>query len=186
MSKRTTPYNDTELIAVIHGQTGREREMACSELYSRYGQRVYVYCRRILDDSRTAEDVLQETFIRVIKSVQNGEQIGNVHGYIFQVARNLCLNVKRQRRTELIQVDEFEYPHSDNQFENQDLKEVLGLSLDVLPEDQREAVVLQLYNGYSYQEIGDLMNVPVTTVRNWVVRAKVSLRKTLSPYFTDK
>ncbi len=186
MSKRTTPYSDTELIAVIHGQTGREREMACSELYSRYGQRAYVYCRRILDDSRSAEDVLQETFIRVIKSAQNGEQIINLQAFIFRIARNLCLNVKRQRKSSLIQSDEFEYPHSDNQFENQDLKEVLGLSLDILPDDQREAVVLQLYNGYSYQEIGDMMNVPVTTVRNWVVRAKVSLRKTLAPYFQDK
>ena len=53
------------------------------------------------------------------------------------------------------------------------------------PDDHREAVVLQLYNGYSYDEIGTMMNVPVTTVRNWVVRAKSKLRATLAPYFDN-
>ena len=185
MHTRPTLQSDAELIATIRERSGREREMACSEIYSRYSQKVYVYCRRILDDSRSAEDILQETFVRLVKSAQSDVVIENVHSFIFRIARNLCLNMKRERRVELIEFEEFSHSNSGSQFDNQDLKEVLSLSLNILPDDHREAVVLQLYNGYSYDEIGTMMNVPVTTVRNWVVRAKAKLRATLAPYFDN-
>ena len=50
---------------------------------------------------------------------------------------------------------------------------------------QREALVLQVYGGLSYLEIAEVMGVPMTTVRNWIVRAKDKMRKIVAPYFQE-
>jgi RNA polymerase sigma factor (sigma-70 family) len=69
--------------------------------------------------------------------------------------------------------------------ERSELIALLDVALEVLPDEQREALILQVYEDMSYQEIADFMNVPLTTVRNWVVRAKKRLRDELQQYWTD-
>ncbi|GAB1370813.1 hypothetical protein MASR1M45_08750 [Candidatus Kapaibacterium sp.] len=57
------------------------------------------------------------------------------------------------------------------------------MGLELLPDMHKEAFILQAFQGLSYSEIAAVLDVPVTTVRNWIVRAKSKLREILLPYF---
>jgi RNA polymerase sigma-70 factor (ECF subfamily) len=70
--------------------------------------------------------------------------------------------------------------------EEQELTKLVAMSLDLLPEEYREALTLQIYGGLSYQEIGESMGVPVTTIRNWIVRAKQKMQEILAPYYEEQ
>ena len=59
---------------------------------------------------------------------------------------------------------------------------MIDSALNLIPEEQAEAFMLQVYQGMSYNEIAEFFEVPVSTVRNWVVRAKKKLRDILIPY----
>ncbi|MBL7999985.1 MAG: RNA polymerase sigma factor, partial [Candidatus Kapabacteria bacterium] len=173
-------HNDVDLYYML-AEHGAERERAFAELYSRHGQRVYLYCRKILGDSTAADDVFQDTFIRFLNSVSTERVMTNVAAFLLRIARNLCLNYKRDHKTNAVMFEDFHLPTADKQVESQETARLITMALDLLPDEYREALVLQMYNGMSYEEIGEQLGVPVTTVRNWVVRAKKRMREILAP-----
>jgi len=81
---------------------------------------------------------------------------------------------------------ETENPLGEAAIEQNELAEILAMALELLPEHYRQAVVLQCYNGLTYQEIADVLGVPLSTARNWIVRAKAHLRTILEPYWQDR
>ena len=81
--------------------------------------------------------------------------------------------------------DELEIPVEEHPVESRELERLVSTALDLLPEEQREAFVLQIYDGLSYKEIAEVIDRPVSTVRNPVVRAKQKVRKVLAPYLED-
>ena len=108
----------------------------------------------------------------------------NVPAYLLRIARNLCLNAKRDHKT-TVALEDFHFQFEDRSAEHAELARLVAMALDLLPEEHREAISLQTYGGLSYQEIADIMGVPMTTVRNWIVRAKRKMRGILTPYLTD-
>ncbi len=175
---------DSELFERLRGN-GKEREAAFAELYNRHSRRVYLYCLRILGDEEHANDVFQETFLRLLQSANRVERIDNVPAYVLRIARNLCFDNKKRNARELVPIEELNIAVEDVTLESKELARLVALALDLLPENHREAFVLQTYNGLSYKEIADLMEVPMTSVRNWVVRAKRKIREVLSPYLEE-
>ena len=67
--------------------------------------------------------------------------------------------------------------------EADETSKIVQMSRYLLPKEERESLVVQVYGGLSDIEIGEVMGVPMTTVRNWIVRAKDKMRKIVSPYF---
>ncbi|MCU0330085.1 MAG: RNA polymerase sigma factor [Candidatus Kapabacteria bacterium] len=171
--------SDSDLFSLL---SGAERERAFSEIYGRYNRRVYAYCRTILGDSVRADDVFQETFLSFLRSAERGTAVDNVLAYLLRIARNHCLNAKARERFVLDSEDVLDALSVQPSVETDELHNVVRIALDVLPEHHREAVVLQMYDEMSYEEIGVVMDVPVSTVRNWVVRGKRRLRNVLSSY----
>ena len=96
MEKSYTSYSDDELIVLL-SKSGREAERAFTVLYNRYSSRIHAYCYRIIEDSTYAEDMFQETFIRFFQTAKSGRAISNVPGFMITIARNLCLNYKRDK-----------------------------------------------------------------------------------------
>jgi len=179
-------YGDTELFALLSGDP-KSKESAFTELYTRHSSRVYRYCRYILADSDAADDVFQETFIRFLHSGEKATNVSNVPAYLLRIARNLCLNAKRDDKSAHSEViEDLEIPMEDKTVEMAELGRLIEMALALLPEEHREAFVLQEYNGLSYKEIADVTNVPLTTVRNRVVRAKKKLREILTPYLEEQ
>lgn len=171
--------SDSDLFSLL---SGSERERAFAEIYGRYNRRVYAYCRTILGDSVRADDVFQETFLSFLRSAERGTPVDNVLAYLLRIARNHCLNARARERFVLDSEDVLDALSVQPSVEADELHNVVRIALDVLPEHHREAVVLQMYDEMSYEEIGVVMDVPVSTVRNWVVRGKRRLRNVLSSY----
>lgn len=186
--------SDRELYAQLSGSK-LERDRAFAEIYHRYSPNVYRYCLKILQDESAAQDVFQDTFLRILKHAESKEArkepVNNLPAFLLRVARNLCLNVKRDasRKPQGVEISEERETAHDRDAETlmgeRELSELLLKSIELLPEHQQEAIALQTYGGLSYEEIGEVMNVPVSTVRNWIVRGKERLRKIITPYLRE-
>jgi len=139
---------------------------------------------RAVGDEALADDLFQDTFLRFLKSASQEREMTNVPAYLLRIARNLCLNAKRDHKT-TVALEDFHFQFEDRSAEHAELARLVAMALDLLPDDHKEALSLQTYGGLSYKEIADIMGVPMTTVRNWIVRAKKKMREILSPYLAD-
>ena len=184
MKYNFSKYSDSELLRLI-GEGKKAKDDAFNELYNRYSKKIYFYCKKILGNEQQAEDVFHDVFINVVKSAGNRNIVNNVPGYLFKIARNLCLNVQRTVKPELISIDEI----SENELydrKQDDLEDLISSAIELLPHDQRESFVMQMYLGMTYNEIAITLEVPVSTVRNRIVRAKVRMKEILSPFFEKR
>jgi RNA polymerase sigma-70 factor, ECF subfamily len=173
--------NDEDLMDRFKGGD----EKAFVELYNKYKRRVYAYCARMMNSQEMADDLFQEVFVRVARK-RDRFQAGSFSAWLFAIARNLCLNALRDNVThvalddvaETLQTpaDEAEYDQS---------LEILKEAIEGLPTDLREPLVLRVYSGLSYQEIADLTETKLATVKVRIFRAKQRLHEMLAPYFMD-
>ncbi len=161
-------------------------EGAFVELYNRYNRRVYAYCIRMLSSKESADDLFQEVFIRVSRK-RNRFQGGSFSAWLFAIARNLCLNALRDsvHHVALEEVEETLQTAPDEAEYDPSL-ELLKKAVEQLPPDLREPLVLRVYNDLSYQEIADLTETKLATVKVRIFRAKQRLHELLAPYFLDK
>ncbi|MCO5251777.1 MAG: RNA polymerase sigma factor [Candidatus Kapabacteria bacterium] len=185
MMKNYKRYNDEELISITASEPEPEKSGAFSELYNRHCNKLYLYCRKIFGDGTYAEDIFQDTFMQLIRSIESKIVIGNVQGYLLRTARNLSLNFKRNNNKLLVEFDDYHAYFTERNFEVKELTQMIDAALDLLPEEHKEAFILQAYQGLTYSEIATLTEVPLTTVRNRVVRAKSKLREILSPMLEE-
>jgi RNA polymerase sigma-70 factor, ECF subfamily len=175
--------SDKQLYCLVKNENGKMKEEAFAELYTRYSRGVYAYCRRILGNEVLAEDIFQETFLSFLKTTEQERTMTNVQAFLLRIARNLCLNANRERRTQIFSLEDFDFGIEDNRLERTEETKIIISALDLLPDEQKEAVVLQLYQDMSYQDMSDFLGVPVSTVRNRVTRGKQQIRQILAPYF---
>lgn len=178
-------YDDTELYSLMAKGSKQERDLCFQELYARYSQRVFGYCCRILGERNAAEDIFQETFLRFLNSATPDHIVENVPAYLLRIARNQCFNSMRARKHEHVEFEEFHAHVAENKYEIVELARLAETAMELLPEEHAEAFALQTYGGLSYNEIAEIQKVPLTTVRNRVVRAKAKLQKVLAKYLDD-
>lgn len=182
MAQNRRNDSDEKLYGMLRGAL---REEAFGELYARYGSRIYLYCRKVVGNNEAAADLFQQTFLQFLQSAETERPMTNVPAFLLRIARNLCLNHKRRMGMITVPLEDFQMPVEDIPLESRELARLVTMALDLLPEEYREAFVLQTYNGLSYREIGEIIDAPVSTVRNRVVRAKRKIREILSPYLAD-
>jgi RNA polymerase sigma-70 factor (ECF subfamily) len=158
---------------------------AFSDLYALHKQGVYLFCTRFLGGTQAADDIFQDVFLNLLEIIRGGRDIENVHAYLMRSARNRCLNSIRDRKYPK-DIDEMhDYLPGDSDHDN-DEREVLQHALQQLPADNREALLLAEYEGYTYDEIAQLTEVPVSTVRKRFFRARQSRREIITPGLTRK
>ena len=161
-----------------------EGERAFAELYARFGNRVFMYCVKILGDDRDAQDVYQETFIRFHRAAQKEYEVQNVPSYLFKIARNLCYNHRRDKK-QFLDLEDFSFSSRDESYERRDLLNLIETALGLLDIKYREAFVLKEYEGMSYSQIAEITGDTVPALKNRVWRAKERIRSILSPYLAD-
>lgn len=174
---------DGELYSLLTQRQHRERAFA--EIYRRYSHRVFVYCRKILQNTNDAEDAFQDTFLKFLDSASASRQMTNLPGYLLTIARNCCMDILNKRSPHVELVEELHGASNDHTVEQDEINHLITMALELLPFHWREAIVLQLYADMSYQDIAHVLEVPVTTVRNWICRGKQRLREILQPYFDE-
>ena len=165
---------------VLQRQIREGSNAAFADLYTRHKQGVYLFCTRFLGDRPLAEDVFQEVFVNLLEKIRDGLEIENVRAYLLRSARNRCYNSIRDRKYAK-DVDELQDVLPGGEEADADQHEELHAALRELPDDNREALLLCEFEGYSYDEIATITAVPVSTVRKRIFRARRKLRETLSP-----
>lgn len=175
---------DLELYAKL-SHDDAAAQAALSILYRRYSQRIYTYCRKIIGESTTAEDLLQETFVKLLESGRQERSIENFPAYLMTIARNLCLSHRARSKRQFVEVEDFHLAARDVPYEQRELLQLIQASLELLPEDYREAFVLREYNGLSYNEIAEVIGESLDVVKVRIFRAKKKLRDILAPYLAD-
>ena len=183
MGRTFGKYNDMELYKALRDKKPMA-EAAFSELYSRYAQRVFAYCLRVMGNHDDAQDIFQETYLKFYNNAQTLDVVDNIPGLLLTIARNLCLNHKRDKRT-TYNIDDYQITSVETDYEKKELLELIARALELLDFEYREAFVLRQYQGLSYKEIAKLCGLSIPTIKNRVWRAKEQIKEILSPYLTE-
>jgi RNA polymerase sigma-70 factor (ECF subfamily) len=154
----------------------------------RFQGRVYGLALTIVRQPAIAEEVAQETFVRVFRHAGNYDaRKGRVSTWLLSIARNLAIDVTRMRRLDPVDPDviaaELSFASQEPGVDERDLqpdeREQLRSAITELPDDQRRALVLAAYMGRTAREISDLDDVPLGTVKTRIRTAMLKLRDEL-------
>ena len=128
--------------------------------------------------------ILADAVERVKKVEGIDVDIENVPGFILTIARNICINFKRNRRPNFT-IEDFQTWTNDSEYEKKELLNLLSTSLELLETEYREAFVLRMYQGLSYKEIANITGDSISAIKNRVWRAKEKIKEILTPYIED-
>jgi RNA polymerase sigma-70 factor (ECF subfamily) len=151
---------------------------AFGELIRRHQDFVYGVALRIVRNPVIAQDIAQEAFVRAHRGLPNFRGQAQVRSWLYRIATNLALNVVQRRReypTETLPERAATYDPAADAV-NQVLREDLEDAIVGLPEKLRGPLVLREFEGLSYQEIADTLQLPINTVRTRILRARRTLR----------
>ncbi|MFM9377755.1 RNA polymerase sigma factor SigE [Gordonia sp. VNK21] len=162
------------------------------ELVAEHADRVYRLAYRLCGNQHDAEDLTQETFIRVFRSLQN-YQPGTFEGWLHRITTNLFLDMVRRRNKIRMEALEPSYeriptdtPDPQQAFADANLTPDLQSALDSLSPEFRAAVVLCDIEGLSYEEVGTTLGVKMGTVRSRIHRGRQAIREHLAAQgYTD-
>ncbi|SHK59263.1 RNA polymerase sigma-70 factor, ECF subfamily [Desulfatibacillum alkenivorans DSM 16219] len=173
-AKRT----DAELMALV----AKGDEKAFEELLKRYQGVVYNFAMYMLKDPSEAEDIAQETFLRLYKTSAAYRQKASLKTFLLRIAKNLCIDHFRKKKPDLLnelpEIPTEATPLS--QLEAAVSADMLEKAIDDLPVNQRTAVLLRHMEQLSYNQIAEVMEVSLGAVESLLVRARRTLRAAVS------
>jgi RNA polymerase sigma-70 factor (ECF subfamily) len=165
-------------------------QSAISQLIERHSRRVREYIRMMVKDSDVADDIFQETFIKAVRVIDEGRYTDNGRflSWILRIAHNQVIDYFRSRKQQK-HVNEAdagynvlgtlrfaEHTVEDDMVSAQITSDVRRL-VEMLPEEQREVVMLRYYSGLSFKEIAEQTNVSINTALGRMRYAPINLRK---------
>lgn len=189
MENRYT-YTDEELIARF--QKGDEK--AYAELVHRYRDRIMTFVFRFVGDMDQAEDLAQDTFVKVYTHRHYYKEIAKFSTWIYTIAGNLArteLRKKKRRKvTSLSQMgnEDKDYdlpaiqPDSGEIVESEFLERQIQYAIEELPQHFKTVIILRDIQELSYEEISKIVDVPLGTVKSRINRARLQLQETLKEY----
>ena len=150
---------------------------ACNELYTRYNRKIFNTAYRILGEESSAEDALQETLLNVYRGLSKFRGESKVSTWISRITINVCLGMlrkgKNKRQVDLQDENTGELPAEDTAFTNplayaqlQELKSLVRRTFDRMSEKQGVVVRLHDMEGNTIQEIAQIIDCPVGTVKS--------------------
>jgi RNA polymerase sigma factor (sigma-70 family) len=173
-----------------------EGEKSCmQELIKRHKNRVYTYILMIVKDSDVADDLFQDTFIKVIQSLKNKKykDEGRFLSWVLRIAHNLTIDYFRKAKNQntcSAEQGEFDLFNNakfadrtveESMIKDQTTKEVRFL-LDKLPKDQKQVVLMRHYGNMSFKEIAEQTGVSINTALGRMRYALINMRKLAEEY----
>lgn len=156
---------------------------ALSELFESQYTQLYNYGCKLIESDLLVEDAIQDIFISIWKGHQNLADVSSVESYLLiSLRRRLLRLIEKERKiSQTLQYDEPEivFIPKEFQFSNNDDKErheILIQALNKLPARRKEAIYLHFYNGMDYEEISEIMDLGIQTVRNYISYALEQVR----------
>ncbi len=166
---------------------------AFARIVRRYQQPVVAFCYRMTRSHADAEDIAQETFVRLYKALDRLQPERPFSTVLFTIARNAALNQlrgegrHRRRVAALAQTQDQRDATAppDRQAQAADVAVALETALAALTPEYREAFVLRECQGFEYRQIAAILSCPVGTVRSRIARAREQIRQQLLAYGDD-
>lgn len=179
-------YSDYELVQQF--ESGNHQ--AIEELIARHKKRIFTYIMLMVKNEQLAEDIFQDTFIKVILSLKEGRYSdkGKFVSWVARIAHNLIIDhFRKEKNLQTVSNDQSEYDlfnsaklcdqNIEDTMVNDQIVRDIRRMIDELPEDQREVVLLRHYAGMSFKEIADQTNVSINTALGRMRYALINLRK---------
>jgi len=171
---------DPDLIA----RTKRGKVEAYNLLVSRWEKRLFNYLLRLVSNREDAMDLSQEVFLKAYQNLGKLQDTARFAPWLFRIAHNEAFSHLRKRRPEV------EWDAAPNEAQTAarlapvELVLAVKTALAGLSEDQREAVVLKIYQGFKFEEMAEILACPVSTVKSRLYSALDVLKTTLAPIDT--
>ncbi len=180
---------------VVLAQQGREE--AFRELVRRYERPVFSLIYRMVRDRETAEDLAQETFIKVLNHIDRYRPEFKLSSWLFKIANNVAIDHLRKRHVDTISMDGS--PHATSaaeveatsfdvsvaqetpleELESRELGTAIERAIAKLRPEYRSCIMLRHVEGRSYEEIAQTLDLPLGTVKTYIHRARHELREAL-------
>lgn len=176
--------SDAELIdATLAGQTA-----AYGQLVTRYQNRLYSSLVHVVGCAHEAQDVAQEAFVQALVKLDSFQGASAFYTWLYRIAINLSISRKRRKRpTHSLDAAReatgqdlpATQPEPSEPVERDEQVAAVRAAIDRLGDDGREVVVMRDLEGFSYEEIASMLDIPVGTVRSRLFRARMQLREYL-------
>jgi RNA polymerase sigma-70 factor (ECF subfamily) len=176
-------------------------ESAFAELVRRYRGKIVSTAYRVLGDAAKAEDVAQETFLRVHRNADRYRSIAKFSTWIYTIALNVARNeLRNTKRKRLVSLDAFgsdpdsepatydipdESALPDQEVENAEIRVLFDRAIRRLPERYRAVFVLRDVDDLSYEEIAEILKLPKGTVKSRINRARQRIRELIGPFLGE-
>jgi len=176
-----TGESDHDLVA----KSLRGNQKAFRELVERYHSTAYAVVRGILGDSDDVEDVLQVVYVKVHRGLAGFRGDAKLSTWIYQIARNEAINAAKRRRLDTAPIEDVHVATPEREspeaaMHQRQLREELEAGMQRLDENQRLALELRYMGERSYEEIAEIMGVPLGTVKTYIHRGKAELKKVMT------
>lgn len=176
----THTYSEEALIGLLKS---RSRE-GFDYLYAQYSGAIFSVVLTFISDREQAEDVLQEVFLKIWKQIESYDaQKGRLYTWMLQITRNSCIDVVRSTKYKMQQqnreLPDSVYERGEEHFN----PNTIGLRQQVgkLKQEHRELVELSYFEGFTQEEMAEMLQLPVGTVKSRMRAALIQLRK----FFTE-
>ena len=171
-----------------------------ARLVDEFSGPIYRLGLRMLGREQDAEDVLQNTFLKVLQNIQGFEERSSLSTWIYRIAANEALMMLRKMKPE-VNLDDQNSDDDENQMpvqivdwgalpeetlESGEAKKFLDQAIDELPETLRVVFILRDIEGLSIKETSDALGLTETNVKTRLLRARLSLREKLSSYYVER
>ena len=177
------PTEETELALITQAQIGDRQ--AFDELVRRHRQGVINVVYRMCGDTHLAEDAAQDAFIRAWQHLPGYQPRSPFRNWLYRIATNVALDVLRADKP-TVDVDELPLPSSgegpEAAVEKSERAESVHRAVLSLPPASRTVLVLREYEGLSYQEIADTLDIPIGTVMSRLSYARKLMLESLASY----
>jgi len=194
MSRGAAQPPDEELIAsILRGEEEKFRE-----LVERYQVRLVSYLYRMLRNEEDARDLTQEVFIKIYGALDRFDPKYRFSTWLFRVAQNAAIDKIRKRRLKLVSLHRSDDDGDGGDWElpgegptpyqtthNVERGVAIQEAIENLPGEYRELIMLRHYGELSYDEIAQMKEMPLGTVKNKLFRGRQMLKETLSEFLTD-
>jgi RNA polymerase sigma-70 factor (ECF subfamily) len=189
-------YVETRLAKLSRGGDRR----AFAELVELYKDKIYHLGYRMLNQKQEAEDIVQETFLRVYTNLDRYDENQKFSTWIYRIATNLCIDRLRKRKpsfsidaemmdgegTDLHAMLASDDAGPDEELILSETQHNIREAIQTLPDKYKTVVILRYLHDMSLQEISDVLDMPVTTIKTRVHRGREFLRKRLESEYGDK
>jgi RNA polymerase sigma-70 factor (ECF subfamily) len=158
-------------------------DSAFSVLVKKYQQPLYRVVLRFVKSEEVAEDVVQEAFIKAFRKLDMYEGRASFRSWLFQIGVNSAKNKLRGTRKDMIALDDVKLSagaESDENHEYESVQSMIQLEVEKLPEKQRQALELRIFEDLSFKEIAEIMGCPYDTAKANYRHGLLKLKKSLS------